>query len=1694
MSSTFSDLVRERDALLRIVVPQLRRLCRSKGADFQWIDLRWGVSEEAAFDNQTLNICLAEIAHCQSPTWLEDRAPRPNFIVLLGERYGSQAAPPQIEKDEFDSLRRAADGGGRLLLRRWYRLDRNAVPPSYSLKPRNREFKNGERWREEEAALLTVLAEAADRLDLPAERRIKFEASITEQEVIQGAIAQPDANEHVFCFQRSIRHLNRDEHSSRFREGDPWRQDRLQRLRQSIQARGIHVDLYQADWDDVDGVSEAHIGSLPADLDKCLALLSSAEDGRSTTLCVDVWRRLAKVILDEIARLDRLDWNTEVEAHRRFGEERRRSFEGRQDALAQIREYFASPVSQTLVVTGEGGVGKSALLAQAAAQAKVDHPNTQVLVRFVGATPESRDIRSLLFSLCQEMIGAYSPRATSVPLDYPGLRQEFTHALATATKPVILLLDGLDQLSDAAYARRLGWLPVDGLAARVHVVVSMTPGECLRAIEPRLAEGSLVKLGPLSKVDADRVLASWLHDAHRTLQLRQRSEVLSKFEISGGLPLYLRLAFEEARLWRSHESRSLAPGVQGIIERNLLPRLSRAASHGGSLVAYALGYLTAGRDGLAEEELVEVLSRQRTVLRDIKTRHPWTSTRDSRWASIERLPDAIWARLYFDLAPYLGERLSGGRLLLSFYHRQLGEAIGSRYRKLSRHRELASYLSESAALPEAGMAITDLANQRCLSELPYQLAKGGQRGKLRQLLTDYTFIAQKVSLSGAGGPYDAGGSGGVGIYRLLQDYELDASVSASRGCRAWHQFLRANAHFLSVELPGWGPGDTLRQLAFDWSSASIRRSMGNDQPRIYRRFPATPEAIPAALAVFKGHRGAIRGAVQVKDDLILSWGDDETIRTWGTDGTPILEWHAGDIHSISRLADGAIEAWADGIRRVWDPAMGGSLPVRNRDSQADGAAREVGHKPDWRQRVEEWDSRRVKRRVDAVERWVEATDVDEEQTDIGDDLGDRPMDIAGAIPLSDSIILSWGEADVHSAYSFDKHILRGPCLCLWKAEEGQLAAILIGHLDEVLGACQLRDRTILSWSADRHLRVWAPTEGTGFLLQGHSAAVTGALELADGRIVSWSDDSTLRSWDRRETGKPFTLLDVTYDSDDPTVLEASDVIRTRDRSTLVAGEVVLEELRPAIDRRKFETQSLESEPRGESQLEVSSTGLLSAALQEVETALETLAAALRELLIEFPMSAEQARLDARRAEITSQISGIEAQMEDVDNKIDDLMSIESGAEEAQRVEAEIDRLETEWDRLSEIEDHLHDDLEPVEALWARLTAYAQQCIASDPELALRLAELTSKWDSLHGEHERLDQEYLAELRSERNAAAYPQTLTETSKAAQATHPRSLKSSNDSVDHLGDREAADIHAHQVRGAIGLKDGRILSWSEDRTVRMWQPTTPEAGRIFGPWQRIGLNGAIQLDDGRIAGWTNMELIALHPSGELAFRHGCPVEGALQLSDRRILTWSDYGFAEYSPSNLDVWRDCLALREPMTGNVIREWYTDWMFVQGVRQLVNGELLTWGRGRGGQWLMRVWDLVGDEPVREWPVKNVGEDNLRELGFGVAQLRDGRVVSWRQNDSELQIWDPLDGTLVDTLNVGIPLMGASSTQLDDRYIALRTGDALVVFDVVDTAIAAVWRSPLTFEPANPVWVPAGLVVFAGRRPYVLAFSTPAQL
>lgn len=883
VSSTFSDLKLERDALQQRVFLKLEQRCQEAGFQFQAIDLRWGVSIEAGLDHRTMRICFEELRRSQ------EISPQPNFLILLGDRYGWRPLPEEISASDFRSLTEAAellnessamasvpatercDAAATStveLLHRWYRLDKNALTPTWFLQPRHppkpgdpdgRDYTTAQAWGEVERTLRQIIQRAfpasglKDRFatphsaDQPPPSVVRFQASATEQEIWAGAFSVPNASQHVLAFFREIdppRNISNAEQLKDYFDVasgaiDTHPRDAQRELKAEIKRRlgGNSVELPRArlssrqdntvagrhgrhmpQQNDTVRVSIDHIDELCREVERRLTELIDREveqywcetpppDAVSRTLreSADTESMPADHKQDAAARRAARELEIERDEHLRFGLERgpKETFVGRQDQLDRILEHVSGDSRWPLVIHGTSGCGKTALLARAAQQVAElpicrDHPP---IVRFIGVTPQSSELRSLLTSLCQELRQRFAtlPVGGPFPTEIRELIEEFRKHLftesATARQPVILFLDALDQLSEADDGRQLLWIPSAPLPGHVKLVVSCLSdrGELQDGVESLLPERSAGSSGQpasgpcsppsylnpyfvlrsrteipadnwrclnaLSHDEAQRLLFEvWLRSVGRTVDPDQRRHIDERLSSSESeacrQPLYLKLLFEEVRLWRAWaepneqtSDRLSSPrvtytsgdSVPALLEQ-LFERLRRPENHGDLLIERALGYIAAARRGLSETEILEVLFADP----DYK-QHLVNTSQDNKHTLPEeppRIPIATWSRLHSDLAPYLSLRAAPGGNVLTMHHREIAEWVAARFVDLKGptpqsnwrpHERLVEYFFKRGELSD-----------RVLDEYPWQLAEAEDWTRLRDTLTNIAWFTMLV--------------------------------------------------------------------------------------------------------------------------------------------------------------------------------------------------------------------------------------------------------------------------------------------------------------------------------------------------------------------------------------------------------------------------------------------------------------------------------------------------------------------------------------------------------------------------------------------------------------------------------------------------------------------------------------------------------------------------------------------------------------------------------------------------------------------------------------------------------------------------------------------------------------------------------------------------------------------------------------
>src|SRR5207249_5840421 len=121
---------------------------------------------------------------------------------------------------------------------------------------------------------------------------------------------------------------------------------------------------------------------------------------------------LGQVVLADLTKVINENWpegsqpdplDREAMDHEAYAQSRERVYIGRQEYFERLDTHAAANDSQPLVILGESGSGKSALLANWAARYRQAHPDALVLQHYIGATPYSADWTAMLRRLMEEV-------------------------------------------------------------------------------------------------------------------------------------------------------------------------------------------------------------------------------------------------------------------------------------------------------------------------------------------------------------------------------------------------------------------------------------------------------------------------------------------------------------------------------------------------------------------------------------------------------------------------------------------------------------------------------------------------------------------------------------------------------------------------------------------------------------------------------------------------------------------------------------------------------------------------------------------------------------------------------------------------------------------------------------------------------------------------------------------------------------------------------------------------------------------------------------------------------------------------------------------------------------------------------------------------------------------------------------------
>ncbi|HPF88226.1 MAG TPA: DUF4062 domain-containing protein [Candidatus Limiplasma sp.] len=762
ISSTFNDFILERNALHKTVFPKAAELCHKHGCAFQVIDLRWGISVQDSQDYSTLGICLNEIERCQRVT------PRPNFIFLAGERYGWRPLPQYIDHAIYRRILSVLPPQQRGKLETAYVEDNNAIPASYAFVSIPKDSTEDE--------LRSMLFTAAEKLSLNRQEWLALFASATHRELM-ARLRLPDFPGGSICAVRHLRNVPPENIAQYYDTRDDGSRDE-KAYAQALQLR-----------DDVAAMVKNPIRYT-------LDLSAAGErDEELKEFCDAVYAQIEAHIHREMEKSNANELGDEISYHHGKMEDYHRAFAGRE---TDIRRAWMSPTlvfprkslflprkiqgAKPLFILGGPGSGKSSLMAELASRVAQDG-NADVIMRFIGATAASADVKNLLYGICAELGGEDHPIAQQA--DALAAQTYLAEYTAQKGRAAVVFLDGIENATK--YRMLLRTLLGKTLPSpAIRLVLSMDEALYAETKAEISAAHDCIHLGRLSLDDAKAIINKTLALAGRTLTAGQRSRLLEIFSASPDAA-YLSILANNALSWRSGDAGAqvytgaaqyINAAFEGLISRkHFSPIITRRM----------IGYLLCARAGLSDDELIGVLSADRDVLQEFLrgsfhlspgmeegiraylagvgiARKPveWLQNTadlggliDALYAASEpiMLPYAYFSRIQYELQPYLKETLSEGTRVYSFADKRAKDAAeqfaaDEDFQLL--HARLGAYFAadpKTLALAYFGAGLAGLLKNdtmrkylrsRVAYELPYQLIQAREYDKLEIFLGDET--------------------------------------------------------------------------------------------------------------------------------------------------------------------------------------------------------------------------------------------------------------------------------------------------------------------------------------------------------------------------------------------------------------------------------------------------------------------------------------------------------------------------------------------------------------------------------------------------------------------------------------------------------------------------------------------------------------------------------------------------------------------------------------------------------------------------------------------------------------------------------------------------------------------------------------------------------------------------------------------
>lgn len=311
-------------------------------------------------------------------------------------------------------------------------------------------------------------------------------------------------------------------------------------------------------------------------------------------------------------------WRKETLQHAHFLHRHTRVYVGRRLTLRRLTDHVRE-YGPPLVVIGDAGTGKSALLANWLAEQSPASLDMPLVLHAVGATPESDRWEAMLIRLMTWM-----QKQVAIDLQIPTESDELLLAFprflcaVSAQTSLLMVIDGPDELQDQGELPPWGWLPTE-IPENIRVIVTLRSSSPLRA-EARARGWAELPVAELSQTERRVLIEGYLGRGGRKLKEEDLAEITNSPRT--GMPLYLRLLLQELCVFGVYEQLSLrirrylqAPTLEALYGE-IFRRWEE--DYGADMVRQALSLIAVSRRGLLEQDLQWMLRTRDEPLTSVR--------------------------------------------------------------------------------------------------------------------------------------------------------------------------------------------------------------------------------------------------------------------------------------------------------------------------------------------------------------------------------------------------------------------------------------------------------------------------------------------------------------------------------------------------------------------------------------------------------------------------------------------------------------------------------------------------------------------------------------------------------------------------------------------------------------------------------------------------------------------------------------------------------------------------------------------------------------------------------------------------------------------------------------------------------------------------------------------------------------------